>query len=360
MELKIIKKVFAFELSKRNTILIIGIIFSLYIITSINELDNDENLFSDSLRVVKGAEAYDIFENLFSVKYFLLNLSIELFDNIKIIPFIASNLLLAVTYLITKEITKKRFAGVISILVVLQSSLFLKYDTIATYENFWTLFYFISIYLIIKRWQLSSFVFIISIFSKPLIILFLPITLFFIFRSEISKNKKIYSYISYIVIVILGLIITTTGYVGVTFVHEFNSREFLTGFKQFSMFLSNDLFIIIAILPLTIGLFFISRKGNRYADSLQIMIVGVLLVAPILLSFTTYNHHDYRMIPLVIAFAIGIGTLFSNVHSAHIKKSDKYISKIVFVITISIVGINILSVLFPDLIQGKYYLDLSS
>ena len=359
MELKIIKKVFAFELSKRNTILIIGIIFSLYIITSINELDNDENLFSDSLRVVKGAEAYDIFENLFSVKYFLLNLSIELFDNIKIIPFIASNLLLAVTYLITKEITKKRFAGVISILVVLQSSLFLKYDTIATYENFWTLFYFISIYLIIKRWQLSSFVFIISVFSKPLIILFLPITLFFISRSEISKNEKFFSYISYTIVVILGVIVYTVGYIFVP-LNEFNYDEFVTGFKQFSMFFSNDLFLIIAILPLTIGLFFISRRGNRYADSLQIMIVGILLVAPILLSFTTYNYHDYRMIPLVIAFAIGIGTLFSNVHSAHIKKSDKYISKIVFVITISIVGINILSVLFPDLIQGKYYLDLSS
>ena len=176
---------------------------------------------------------------------------------------------------------------------------------------------------------------------------------------KISKNEKFFSYISYTIVVILGVIVYTVGYIFVP-LNEFNYDEFVTGFKQFSMFFSNDLFLIIAILPLTIGLFFISRRGNRYADSLQIMIVGILLVAPILLSFTTYNYHDYRMIPLVIAFAIGIGTLFSNVHSAHIKKSDKHISKIVFVITISIVGINILSVLFPDLIQGKYYLDLSS
>ena len=117
------------------------------------------------------------------------------------------------------------------------------------------------------------------------------------------------------------------------------------------MFLSNDLFIIISILPLIIGLFFISRRGNYYADSLQIMIAGILLFAPLLMSFTTMNNHDYRMIPLVIAFAIGIGTLFSNVRLVHIKKSDNYISTIVFVITVSIVGINMLSVLFPELFK---------
>ena len=124
------------------------------------------------------------------------------------------------------------------------------------------------------------------------------------------------------------------------------------------MFFSFDLFIVTAILPLTIGLFLISRRGNRYADALQIMIAGILLVAPMLMSFTTMNNHDYRMIPLVIAFAIGIGTLFSNVHLVYIKKSDKYISTIVFAITVSIVGINMLSVLFPELIKQKFFLEL--
>ena len=354
------KKIYSFELSKRKTILIMCIIFSAYIIISINELDDNEEYFSDSKGVFDAAKTFDILEVGLThavIKYYLLNLSIELFDNIRIIPFIASNLVLVISYLITKEITKKRFAGIISILVILQSSLFLKYDTTATYDNFCVLFYFISIYLIIKLPYLSSFVFIFSVLSKGLTVLFLPFTLFFISRSEISKNKKIFSYISYIIIIIIGLIATTTNRF-TDILHEFSSREFVTGFKQFSMFLSNDLFIIIAILPLTIGLFFISRKGNRYADPLQIMIAGILLVAPILMSFTTLSNHDYRMIPLVIAFAIGIGTLFSNVHLVHIKKSDKYISTIVFVITVSIVGINILSVVFPDLIKRRFFLEL--
>jgi len=355
------KKIFSFELSKRKTILIMCIIFSLYIITTINELDDSEALWGDSRHVYNLAKAFNILEVELSfniIKFYLLNLSIELFDNIRVIPFIASNLLLVISYLITKEITKKRFAGIISILVILQSSLFLKYDTSATYDNFWVLFYFISIYLIIKCWYLSSFSFVISFIAKGLTLLFLPITLFFISRSEISKNKKIFSYISYIVIVILGLVAITIGDIHVDYLHEFNSREFVTGFKQFSMFFWNDLFIITAILPLTIGLFFISRKGNRYADSLQIMIAGILLIAPTLMSITIYNNHDYRMIPLVVAFAIGIGTLFSNVHLVHIKKSDRYISTIVFAFTVSIVGINMLSVLFPDLIKGRFFLEL--
>ena len=153
--------------------------------------------------MLKGAENFEADKygvKPYITKYYLLNLSIELFDNIKIIPFIASIGLLFVTYLITKEITNRRFAGIISILVVLQSSLFLKYDTIATYENFWTLFYFISIYLIIKRWYLSPFIFMISVFSKSLTVLFLPITLFFVFRSKISRKGKIFTYILYAII----------------------------------------------------------------------------------------------------------------------------------------------------------------
>jgi len=356
------KKIYSFELSKRKTIIILGIIFSLYIITSINELADKEIVGTDSLGVFTYAESFNILEhglNYSVIKYYLLNLSIEIFDNIKIIPFIASNLLLIISYLITKEITKKRFAGIISILVILQSSLFLKYDAYATYENFWVLFYFISIYLIIKLPYLSSFAFGISLLSKALTVLFLPITLFFISRSEISKNKKIFSYISYIIIIIVGLIVTTImDMTSSNFLHEFSAREFATGVKQFSMFLSNDLFIIVAILPLIIGLFFISRRGNRYADSLQIMIAVMLLVAPLLNSVTTYNNHDYRMMPLVIAFAIGIGTLLSNVHSGHIQKSDKYISIFVFVFSVSIVISNMLTVLFPNLIKGGFFLEL--
>ena len=140
------KKLFSFELSKRNATLAIIIIFSLYTIATINELDDEENLFSDSSKVVNASNNYELTPTTITVKYFLLQKSIQIFDNIKIIPFVASLGLLLITYFLAREFTKKRFAGVISILVILQSSLFLKYDTIATYENFWLLFYFTSIY----------------------------------------------------------------------------------------------------------------------------------------------------------------------------------------------------------------------
>ena len=142
-----IKKIFSFDLSKKHTILILSVIFSIYIIFSFNELFEPEDGI-DSQNVVPLAENFEIneFPLQYFLRFFLLNLSIEIFDNIKIIPFLASNFLILFTYLITTEITKNRFGGIISVIAVLQSSLFLKYDTIAVYTNFWVLFYFISIY----------------------------------------------------------------------------------------------------------------------------------------------------------------------------------------------------------------------
>jgi len=365
---KIIQNIFSFDLSKKNTQIILCVIFSLYIISVINELDDVENLFGDSIAVTKHAENFtnlyienfDL-DHLFTVipspNYVLLSTSIQLFDNIKIIPFIGSLFLIFVTYILTKEITKKRFAGIISILVILQSPLFLKYDTIATYTNFWMLFYLISLYLIIKRWQFSVLSYLISLFTKPLTILFLPISISFIYNALITKKEKYFSYFAYLVIIIVGVIVYSSGSYVPT-IEQFNYNEFLSGLKQFSSFMKDDLFIIVAILPLTVGLFIISRRGNQYANSIQVMIGVIFLSFPLIIALTPQNNHDYRMIPIVIAFALGIGTLFSNTSIEQIKKSKKVISILVFIFTFSIVGINIISVIFPGIIQGTYQVQL--
>ena len=102
------------------------------------------------------------------VKYSLLIISEKIFGDFRVIAFIASIGLLIVTFFITKEITKKRFPGILAMLLVLQSNIFLSYDTSAAYSNFWILFYLLSLYLVLKKWQFSHISFVLALFSKLL------------------------------------------------------------------------------------------------------------------------------------------------------------------------------------------------
>ena len=157
----IIERIRTFEISKKNTLIIFIIIMGIYIGFSIPELFLDESLVWDDYIVLESAlelwpdgESDNVYvqeQNDRYVRMFLLDASLNVFQNIKFLPFIASILVVSFTYLITTQICQKRFAGIISMIVLLQSGIFLKYDTIAVYENFWVLFYLISLYSINKH-----------------------------------------------------------------------------------------------------------------------------------------------------------------------------------------------------------------
>ena len=99
----------------------------------------------------------------------LLIASLDIFQNVKIIPFLGSIALLVTTYFLTKEITQNRLAGIVSMLILIQSYTFLRYDSFAMYENFWALFYVVSLYVILKKHYLSSISYILSILTLSLI-----------------------------------------------------------------------------------------------------------------------------------------------------------------------------------------------
>ena len=78
------------------------------------------------------------------------------------------------------------------VVLTLQSSTFFTYDTIAVYENFWVLFYVFSIYLIFQKPKVSSIFYILSIFSKAITVLMLPISILVTIFADISSKKKIF------------------------------------------------------------------------------------------------------------------------------------------------------------------------
>ena len=333
-----LESLFSFEISRKTAVVIFLIILAGYVAFSSVELTEDET-WEDWDRVKERLEGdlqkgpmnepCDIMmtiEHCYGwpranptissgfephARYFLLKLSVELFDNYKIFPFFASIGLLLVTYLFATLITGKRFAGIISLVIMVQSNLFLSFDTSPTYSNFWTLFYVLSLYLAVRLWMVSPAIYLLSIFAKVLTVAFLPMSIFFVLSSDIPKKKKAFVVLVSMIIVAGGVIIFATQNLAETEGAGLNSDEFWAGLSSFANQIRHDGLIVLFILPLVFGLFMVSKR-SRYANSIMLMIAGMLVIVPLISGFTEITNQPYRFVPLVFFFAIGVGTLLSK------------------------------------------------
>ena len=316
------ERLLEFQISKKVAAVIIVIILSGYVVGTIPELDTKEE-FDDFILLEKRLREsirdyrftiedainknpnYSINEP--HVKYSLLIISEKVFGNFKVVPFLASIALLLVTYFMTKEITKNRFAGLVSMILVLQSNLFLSFDTSATYSNFWILLYLLSLYAVIRVWFVSPILFGLSVFSKAFAATFAPMSIFFILNSEIPRSHKIIIAAVLIALLIAGSIM----FAGAQDVGEqFRWDEFWVGFTSFAFQMRWDPITVLFLIPLVFGLFVMS-KNNRHANSISILIAGVLLSAPFLTGMTDQTNQPYRFMPIIVFFAVGVGMLFS-------------------------------------------------
>ena len=313
-----------FEISKKTALLTGIIILVVYIGFSLPELAIDEatqyddwGLLESALEVWPSTDSDDIYINEQNARYvrmLLLDASSDLFQNIKLLPFVASILLVVVTFFLTYQITQKRFAGIISMVILLQSHTFLHFDTIAVYENFWVLFYVVSLYAINKKWQYSSISYLLSIFSKAFIAVFFLSSLYYICRASISTRKKLYTLASYATSLIVILLVFSFGESIYFDIINISSSEFFLAFNALGYTLRYDLIIVLSLLPLTLGLFFKFRKENsKKVDSILVLILTALLAGPVISMLTDfYFILPYRFLPLIVFVAVGIGVLLSK------------------------------------------------
>jgi len=310
-----------FEVSKKVTIIVIVVLLGTYIALTVDELGIAERAqwpdFKSRIEPVlkdfpNNEEGAIVIRVLF-VKNFLLYSSQEIFDNVKVIPFIGSIALLLVTYFFTAKIANKRFAGLVAIVVILQSDLFRTYDTAATYSYFWVLLYLLSLYLMCTKRHLSSVAYFLSIFSKPITAAFFPMSIFFLYRTNLKTRKKIQVLIPYIVII--SLLIGMIFFAGINLASKnigFDMNDFWGGFNTISSHIRSDGLVIIFMVPLLFGLFVTSRRGIPHADSIQLLIAGTLLAAPLLAAFTGFNVNPYRHVMFIVFFAVGVGMVLSK------------------------------------------------
>ena len=284
----VVEKIRTFEIPKRVAMISLAVILCVYIGLSASELSLDEaKAWNDYNAVLLPAleiwpfgqtdNVYIQEQNDRYVRMFLLDVSLDIFQNIKLLPFIASILIVVFTYLITVQFCQKRFAGIIAVIVLLQSYTFLKYDTVAVYENFWVLFFLISLYAIEKKWFLSPVFYILAFYTKAYVAPFFLMTLFTTYRSQISRRTKIAILISYIVIVSAAIALIFVGDTIYPDIIDVNSSKFILGFQVIIAQLRFDLFFIMALLPVTVGLIFLSKNKLKHADSILILIFGTII-----------------------------------------------------------------------------------
>ena len=318
-----IDKIRIFEIPKKPTLIILLIIFSLYIGISSPELLLDESkqwgdyeILEDALKIWPDGKSENIYieeQNDRYVRMLLLDASQTIFQNIKILPFVASILVILFTYLLTVQITEKRFAGIIAILVLIQSHTFLRFDTVAVYENFWVLFYLLSIYVIKKQWILSPIFYILAFFTQAFVAPYFVMTLFFAGRTSISTKKKILLLISYVGIIGISAIVIFSGDTIYPNVIQIDTSKFFIGLATFGPLLRYDFLLLMTILPVVVGLTLLAKNWIKETDSILFLILGTLLAGPILIVFTNfYEILPYRYIPLIVFFSIGIGMFFSK------------------------------------------------
>ena len=325
-----IEFVLNFEISKKTALLAGIIILVVYIGFSLPELAIDEGTqWNDWIRVQKALEIWpstdheDVIVNEYNTRYvkmFILDASLDIFQNVKALVFVASILLAVVTFFLTHQITQKRFAGIISMVILLQSHTFLHFDTIAVYDNFWILFYVASLYVINRKWQYSSPLYLLSIFSKVFIGIFFLSSIYYICRASISKRKKLYTLASYVVSLIIILVIISNFNLGVGggygSSYSLQPTEFFLAFNAMGLALRYDLVIVLSLLPLTLGLFFKFRKENtKKVDTIFVLILTALLAGPVLAILTSFQPVPilpYRFLPLIVFVAVGIGVLLSK------------------------------------------------
>ena len=311
------------NISNKVTIILLFVILIPYVILTIPELFLDETEQTGDYKIFLAAKEIFPFgqinhieaveQNDRYVRMILLLTSLEILGNVKIIPFLGSIALLLTTYVFTKQVTNNRLAGIIAMLVLIQSYTFLKYDSFAMYENFWVLFYVLSLYAIYKKWQLSSVSYILSIFTKTFTAIFLPLSLVYVYYAKIKLKTKILLVISYATM--LGVVITVWYLDSSVYssIIRFDIEQLLIGFTKLSYQLRFDLLLLTALFPLTIALIIKAKKGISIATPVLFLIAGSLVAGPIIEIFSGfYVTLPYRFVPTIVFFAIGVGILFNK------------------------------------------------
>ena len=294
------------------------LITSATVILEYHELNNSEtypDYFDNVKPYLDSCDPTDYpIEKRGHLKWWFICASEHWLGNAKIIPFIFSSALIPITYFFVSELTKYRTVGLITILLMVSSDTFLNFNTTSTYELSWVLFLILSTWFAIKgNPTMTSIMFILSFFAKPLALIYLPLLMITAWQLAPNNRKEIIFTLG----LICGIIISIAIFGGLARVIgsdlALNTDKFFQGLYGWWFYLGASMFLAMTI-PLIIYKLihnYIKQK-DKISFVIASFIIGIIISVPLIEGLTDQLNHVYRFIPLVIFSASGIGYIIMN------------------------------------------------
>lgn len=350
---RFLKNILAFDLRQTSSYIVLACITVVYIGFTLPEIYEEEYDLGDYDDVKRNVENWPnesgILASTFfpTVNFLLLKISLSIFGNIRILPFLSSIILIILTYELTCEITKKKFPGILATVVLLQSNTFLTFDTTATYATFWIVFYLSSVFLIIKtRRSFALFAYMFSFFAKPLTIVFMPMNIYKIIESKSNQRGKVLVILPYVVIATITTFAISLGIVKDVDFTGFQFGEFF-GTLYYFKWQYPETYFYVAIIPLIVGLYVIHKKGSPHAISIMIMIFLIMASQMLLVAITSVANSNYRLVILSVFVAIATGVLLDKRERAEVHVYHDF-STIIFILTMLLTVSIVSSIIFPQ------------
>ena len=198
-------------------------------------------------------------------------------------------------------------------LFLLQSYTSLIYDSFAMYENFWVVFYILSLYLIYKKFFTSAISYALSILTKAFTAIFLPMSIVLILYSNLPTKRKISLLVTYAIMFTIIIVIWSVDASVYDNIIRIDFNQILTAIAKTSYQLRFDTLFLVGLLPLTIGLILKAKNNSNFAVPILFLITGSIFAGAIVEMLSAhFVILPYRFVPTIVFFAIGIGILFNQ------------------------------------------------
>lgn len=241
------------------------------------------------------------------LKWYINCLSFKLTDSASFIPILLSIGLIPLVYLLSIQLTNDKLIGLIAIVSFIMNPLFNQWNTSATYDQTWSCFLILSVYMMfkLKGTQYAIPGLIASLAAKGLGVLYLPVWIYSLFKSGTSQRNKFLG---------LGIMFLLVGIGGVVLSHKANVVGADIGFfpDHLESALLKNFSILYDVVPILIGLAIVQRiikpKTPVQNKTLVILwILSALLTTPVIYLFTNQFQFVYRFVPLAVFMSILMG-----------------------------------------------------
>lgn len=249
------------------------------------------------------------------LKWWINCLSYKTTGSFKLIPVLFNIGLMPLVYLLTLELSKDRLVSLISLIAFTNNPLYHDWIGSGTYDQVWSFFLILSVYLIFKSKEAiaSPFTIIISTAAKILTLMYLPAFFYTIKQSKLSRREKIILPLACIgAVLLVGAFVLehTKGDLIGSAIGFYPQNWHDAAYHNWEMLWPEIPFLMIFTL---LSVNFVPVHPSPWRKLCAIWILNALITTPIISLFTNQIQFVYRFVPLAVFMSIFISITINDI-----------------------------------------------